>query len=72
MRHSNRNNRGFQGIAILAVLGIFLAIHLIAPQITLWPALLITLAVVTMVVSHATRRIRPDQALATSPSERRH
>jgi uncharacterized membrane protein YfcA len=50
------------GIAIFAVLGIFLAIHLAAPGVTLWPSLLVALAVVTMVASHVSRKPRrPDR-----------
>ena len=54
-RHEN-SSRGFMGIAILAVVGIFFALHLAFPGVTLWPAGLVTLAVVTMVVSHIQRR----------------
>jgi uncharacterized Tic20 family protein len=57
-RHEN-NSRGFMGAAVIAVLGIFLALHLALPGVTLWPAGLGVLAVVTMVtmvVSHIQRR----------------
>ena len=58
MRQHNDLQRGGMGAAILAVLGVFLALHLIFPGVTLWPAVLISLAVVTMIVSHATRNRR--------------
>jgi uncharacterized Tic20 family protein len=54
-RHEN-NSRGFMGAAVIAVLGIFFALHLALPGVTLWPAGLVVLAVVTMVVSHIQRR----------------
>jgi MFS superfamily sulfate permease-like transporter len=43
------------GVVILAVLGIFLALHFIFPEVTLWPALLVALAVVTMIAAHVQR-----------------
>ena len=52
MKRHEKTNRGYMGIAILAVAGIFFALHLALPGVTLWPAALISLAVVTMVVSH--------------------
>jgi uncharacterized protein YqgC (DUF456 family) len=59
-RHSN-SKRGNMGAAILAILGIFLALHLIFPGFTLWPFALISLAVVTMIVSHARRNRQESQ-----------
>jgi len=61
-RHADRTERGPLGATILAVLGIFLALHLAFPEAVLWPAALVTLAVSTMIVSHLKkdRRERSD------------
>jgi len=62
MRHHSKTERGGMGAAILAVLGIFLALHLIFPSVTLWPFALISLAVVTMILSHSRKyRRQPRQ-----------
>jgi len=52
MKRYTREQRGIMGVAILAVLGVFLAIHLAAPGVSLWPALLVTLVMATMIASH--------------------
>lgn len=52
MRLHSKTERGKMGGAIVAVLGVFLALHLILPQVTLWPFLIVALVVVTMLVSH--------------------
>jgi hypothetical protein len=40
------------GIAILGVLAVFFALHLALPGVTLWPAALVSLVAVTMMVGH--------------------
>ena len=65
MRQHSNLQRGGMGIAILAVLGVFLALHLIFPGVTLWPAALISLVVVTMIVSHVT----PNRRLSRKASD---
>ena len=52
MKRHERNDRGYMGIAIVAVLGVFLALHLALPAVTLWPAALVSLALVMVVVGH--------------------
>ena len=52
MERYERKNRGYMGVAIFAVLAVFFALHLALPETTLWPAALVILAAVTMVVSH--------------------
>lgn len=52
MKQHSKTNRGNMGVAIFAVLGVFLVLHLILPEVTLWPFLLVALVVVTMLVSH--------------------
>nr|MBN2277263.1 hypothetical protein [candidate division Zixibacteria bacterium] len=52
MKRYQRRNKGYMGIAILAVLAVFFALYLILPGVTLWPIGLVSLALVMMVVSH--------------------
>ena len=52
MTRHNSNDRGTMGMVILAVTGLFFALHLALPETTLWPAWLITMGVVTMLTSH--------------------
>jgi len=51
------------GASILAVIGIFVALHIIFPAVTLWPAAVIALAAVTMFVSHSSSSRRTARSL---------
>jgi len=61
MRNHSKQNRGVMGIVILAIAGIFLALHLALPGVTLWPSFLIALAVGTCIASHVGRNRRIQQ-----------
>jgi hypothetical protein len=52
MMQRERKSRGHMGVAIFAVLSVFFVLHLVLPQASLWLPALVSLAVVTMVVSH--------------------
>ena len=69
MRRHEKNNRGYMGVAILAVLGIFFVLHLALPEATLWPIALVSLAVVTMVISHLQRGNRTSRHLVRSSND---
>ena len=66
MKNHNQKERGAMGVAIVAVTGVFIAVHLALPDIKLWPSFLICLAVVTMVVSHFGKNHRPSRSVAGS------
>ena len=66
MKNHNQRERGAMGVAIVAVTGVFLALHLALPDIKLWPSLLICLAVVTMVVGHFGKNHRSSSSGARS------
>jgi len=66
MRRHERKDRGIMGAVILAVLGVFFAIHLMVPEVTIWPALLVVLAISTMLASHAQRNRTIRHSLASS------
>lgn len=69
MTRQQTRDRGFMGVAIVAVLGFFLALHLILPEVTLLPALLVTLVVVTMLVAHSQKNRRQSHRLARASSK---
>jgi hypothetical protein len=52
MKQNERKNRGYMGVVVLAVVGVFVILHLTLPGVTLWPAALVSLVVATMIVSH--------------------
>ena len=71
MKQHERKNRGYMGIAILAVLAVFAILHLALPGVTLWPVALVSLVIVTMVVSHVQGGRRCSRRLAQHSPENR-
>jgi hypothetical protein len=69
MNRHEQNNRGYMGIAIFAVVAVFTALHIMLPQVTLWPLGLVCLVVVTMIVSHIQRGSRHTRSLARSSTD---
>ncbi len=69
MRRHERQERGIMGVVILAVLGVFLAIHMMVPKVTVWPAMLIVLVAAIMIASHARRNRVNRHSLASSDSK---
>jgi hypothetical protein len=65
LKHHNRSH-GAMGVAIIVVLGIMLALHLLLPEATLWPFGLIALVVVTMLAAHLHKNDRPQRHSAES------
>jgi len=70
MRHHRNNNRGLMAAVIIGVLGVFWAIHLALPEVTLWPAALVSTIAASMVASHAGRSRTDKQAVATIYGDR--
>ena len=64
-KHQDRRH-GAMGVAIVIVLGIMLALHLLLPEATLWPFGLIVLVVATMVAAHLKKNGRPQRHPAES------
>jgi len=65
-RHQKGEKRSL-GVAILAVLGIFLVLHLALPAATLWPYLLVALVVITMIVSHTRKDSYRNHRITAQP-----
>ena len=66
MKSHNQKKRGAMGIAIVAVTGVFLVLHLVLPDIILWPSFLICLTVVIMIVGHFGKNHRSSRSVARS------
>jgi hypothetical protein len=66
MKSHNGKERGAMGVAIVAASGVFLALYLALPDITLWPSFLICLTVVTMIVGHFGKNYRSSRSVARS------
>ena len=56
-------------MAIVAVMGVFLALHFVLPGVKLWPSFLICLTVVTMIVGHFGKNHRSSRSVARLSEE---
>ena len=66
MRKHRRNEAGPMGIMIVAITGLFFALHLALPEVTLWPAYLVCLGIGSMIAAHVGKARKSEHAVVTS------
>lgn len=70
MKDRKKTDKRTMGVVVLAVFGIFAALHMVLPETKLWPAGLISIAVATMLVAHFQKaRHNRDQINAQSAEQ---
>jgi len=60
-KHHSANTKAFMGSALLAVAGLFFALHTLLPEQKLWPAFLICGSLVSMLIAHYKKSKRNEE-----------